>query len=67
MMAPVEIDPVTTGIAFSVIATVDTVDGDGNPVPVGTVVNTVLGVPDGKGGIVGWAAPEGYHVGQVTP
>lgn len=67
MIGPVKIDPTTTGVAFSVIATVDTVDGDGNKVPAGTIVNTVVGVPDGNGGIVGWTAPEGYHVEQVTP
>ena len=67
MIGSVKIDPTTNGVPFRVIAAVDTVDGDGNPVEAGTIVNTVLGMPDGEGGVVGWAPPEGYHVEQVTP
>lgn len=67
-MLEVKIDPVTTGVAFNVIAAVYTVDGEGNPVPAGTVVNIVLGIPDGKGGIVDWAPPPGQTVMPVeTP
>lgn len=39
---------------YRVITTVETVDGDGNPVPAGTEVNTVEW--DGK---APWAPPEG--------
>ena len=66
MFGAVKIDPTTTGVAFRVIATVDTVDGDGNPVPAGTQTNTIIGEPDGKGGIVGWAPPDGYRVEAVS-
>ena len=65
MMAPVKIDPATTGVPFNVIATADTVDGEGNPIKAGTVVNTVLGVSDGKGGIVGWEPEPGYRIEAV--
>jgi hypothetical protein len=67
MIGPVKIDPTTNGVPFRVIAAVDTVDGDGNPVKAGTVTNEIVGVPDGKGGIVGWAPEPGYRVEQVAP
>lgn len=44
---------------FNVVTTVDTVDEEGNPVPAGTVVNHIVGEPDGNGGVKNWTPPDG--------
>lgn len=61
----IQIDTSNTGSVFNIVATVDTVDGEGNPVPAGTVLYPIVGIPDGHGGVVDWAPPEGCHLEPV--